>query len=311
MSNILCKEELLAKKDKTRVSGYALIRSYSEQPTKNGSTYLLGSLDAVGEVQFKIWKGACFDKVLLQDLQGKICLIEAEVNEFSGTKSLIISEASEVPAQMLESLDLKEKDFVVSKYDVDAYWVSFFNLVRKHTSEEAFKVFSLLMNEVEDSFKEEFAAVYHHDNCRGGLLAHSTKVVKLSAIITIYPEILKRVSSDLLYVGSAIHDLGKVVEYSKGSISSKGKIVSHLVFGCLMIEKHRDEIIELKGEDFYYSLLSIISQHHGEYGERPRTVAALIVHQLDLIESSLTSIETALESTQEDGQIMYDGYKLV
>lgn len=308
---ILVKDEVLAKPDKSRVSGYVLVRNYEEQPTKKGSTYLLGVADAVGEVQFKIWRGSCFDFAQENNCKGKICLIEAEVNEFGGAKSLIVSAMAPVPEERLVTENLKEEDFVILKYDANAYWSSMHNIVAKNVSENAFKVFSLLIGEVEDDFKKEFAAIHHHDNCTGGLLAHSTRVMKMSAVIKQYPEITSRVSEDLLYVGSALHDIGKVVEYNKGTISEEGKRLSHLLFGCLMLEKHKSEIVELKGEEFYLNLLSVISQHHGEYGERPRTVAALVVHQIDLLESYLTSLDTTLSIVGAGEQISFDDMKLV
>ena len=80
-----------------------------------------------------------------------------------------------------------------------------------------------------------------------------------------------------------------------------------MAIGIYMLEKHREEIINLKGEDFYYSLISIISQHHGEYGEAPRTVAAYVIHQLDCLDSTLTLLD---EVSMADGQISFNSMKL-
>ena len=80
--------------------------------------------------------------------------------------------------------------------------------------------------------------------------------------------------------------------------------------GVLILEPHKDDIIHLMGKDFYMDLLAIISQHHGEWGERPRTVASVVVHLLDSLESSISTINEMLEGVEKGTQISYNGYKL-
>ena len=155
----------------------------------------------------------------------------------------------------------------------------------------------------------EFAAVWHHDNCKAGLLAHTTKVVRMASLIRMYPEITKKISPDVLFIGCALHDIGKVYEYGLGAVTDEGKVLSHHTFGVLFCASHKKDIVEALGRDGYRLLLSIIEQHHGEYGERPRTVAAYVVHRLDMLESVLTSVNTLLKDSP-DGNIQYDGYKL-
>ena len=311
MSQILYKNDLLEKINKERVEGYVLVQSYAEQPTKTGSTFMGGNIEVNGTVSFKAWRGSSFETLKDEQLEGKICLIEGEINEWNGTKSVVISSISEVPEDILEKVDLKKADFLEPKYNTQSYWETLNKIMEKHTSKEGYEIFKLIMSDVEEQFKVEFAAINYHDNCTGGLLAHTTKVVKLASVISLYPSIIKRISEDVLYVGAGIHDIGKVVEYATGVISTKGKYISHLTIGCLMIEKHKDRIIELKGEDFYYSLLSIIAQHHGSYEETPRTIAAYIVHQIDCLESTLALLNQTLEEIPEGTQVSFDSMKLI
>ena len=305
---ILCKEDINNKVDREHVLGLALISGYTKQPTKNGGFYLGGNVECLGTVPFKVWQGDCFCKMEETDFSGKICHIVGKVNEFGGTKQLILDDIVEISQQTLTDNNIKKSDFLETKYNIESYWNLLIKTLQKSVTPEAMQVFNLVMDkEITERFKEEFAAVSHHDNCRGGLLAHTTKVVKLSTVISMYPNILSRVSPDLLYIGAALHDIGKIVEYNNGVVSPIGKAVSHLAIGIYMLEKHREEIINLKGEDFYYSLISIISQHHGEYGEAPRTVAAYVIHQLDCLDSTLTLLD---EVSMADGQISFDSMKL-
>ena len=56
-----------------------------------------------------------------------------------------------------------------------------------------------------------------------------------------------------------------------------------------------------------YFILSIVSCHHGEYGEPPRTVAAYVVHLLDKLESGLTGLSDKLEQSEGE-RISYDSF---
>lgn len=301
---VLNKEDILSKGDGFPVSGYAYIRSYSEQPTKNGSSFLSGHMECKGDIAFKVWRGSAFDSMKADDMQGSICYINAEVNEYNGQKSLIINSIIKV-----DSTELSEVDFLVPKYNTESFWSSLVGTLEKNVTAEALNVFKLVMGEYTERFKLEYAAINHHDNCLSGLLAHTNKVLKAGTILKMYPEIIKKVDADVLYVGMAIHDIGKVLEYSMGSISEVGKIISHNTIGISILEGVREDIIKLKGETFYYTMLSIISQHHGEFGERPRTVAAYVVHLFDMLESRLATVSQMLEELDGD-MIVCEGYKL-
>lgn len=306
---LLNKEEALRLPDKSYVSGLVLMGEYTEAPTKNGGSFLMGTLQACGDVSFKVWSGPCYNDMISDKYTGKIVFVEAEVNEYGGVKSFILQSISDAESVAKEE-GYTAVDFMFTKYDIEAYYNKLISTVKKKVSPEAFSVYSILLQDYVEEFKNEFAAINYHDNCRGGLLAHTAKVVNMCSMIKMYPNILNRVSMDVIFVGAALHDLGKTIEYKNGSISDTGMYLSHNIIGVEMVLKHKAEIIELKGEEFYKLLLSIISQHHGEYGDRPRTVAAFVVHQFDLLESTLALLDQVLESSPE-GQVKFDGMKLI
>lgn len=312
---ILKKEDIIALGNGEYVSGYVLMGNYTKQMSKNKSPYLAGSLECLGTMQFKVWSNAVAFQVLSgAEMFGKILQIEAEVNEYGGSKSLIISYARLEDNPAVDGVPLKSEDFMSSVYDVNLYWKTLEGILSKHCSAEGIQIFNAVFNDnpsIKERFLVEFAACSHHDNVKSGLLAHTTKVTKIATILSLYPYILQRVSPDLLFLGCALHDIGKIREYTSGTVIDEGKILSHNTFGVLMLEGVRELICKLKGETFYYQLLSIVVQHHGEYGERPRTLAAQIVHMLDLLESNLTSLNTEAQETSSNDPIIYDGYRLV
>lgn len=306
MSKILEKRNLVGLPDGSAVEGIVYIKNYSVLPTKSGGSYVGGSLEAKGTIPFKSWANTeAYATLTKADpvIQGPRRVM-ATINTYGGSFSLVVT-------HVLEEVKCNFSDFLESKYNIDAYWDSLCTSLKKVTSQEGYEVFTKIMSDgVADRFKEEVAAVSHHDNCYGGLLGHSWKVTKMCSLLKMYPNISSRVDIDLLYVGCAIHDVGKVLEYSQCCMSEYGKMVSHLCSGVLLISKYEKEIVGLKGESFYWGLLSIISQHHREYGERPRTVASYIVHMLDLIDSQLTSLDQMLEDGSQK-QLLVGDMKLM
>lgn len=308
MLKILEKRNLVGLPDGSVVDGLVYVKNYSVLPTKSGGSYIGGSLESKGTIPFKSWSNTEAYKVLTESdpkVQGPKRVV-ASVNIYGGTFSLVVQNVFDVSGEHKYTF----ADFSESKYDIEGYWDNLCATLKKLVSPEAYNVFTMIMSEgVADRFKEEVAAVSHHDNCFGGLLGHSLKVSKMCSLLKMYPNLYSRVDTDLLYVGCAVHDIGKILEYNQSCMSEYGKMVSHLCSGAILVSKYEKEIIGLKGESFYWGLLSVISQHHGEYGERPRTVASYVIHMLDLLESQLTSLDQMLEDSSQN-QLVVGDFKL-
>lgn len=305
---MITKKELEGLSDGTRVNGYVVIQNIEERLTRSGnSSFLAGNLQCHGVVPYKVWSNSgCFAELKCNSdaYTGVVCEIVGKVNLYEGQMTLIIescllANGKDVPDAM---------DFYDSKYDANRYWSVLYATLQKNCSTDAMKVFDLVIKDYKEAFMVEFAAINHHDNCKSGLIGHTTKLVKIGSILNMYPEIIRRCGGkDILYIGSAIHDIGKVLEYCNGSISNIGKHLCHTVVGVIMVSEHEKEITELMGEKFYLNLLSIISEHAGEFGERPRTVSAYVIHLLDVLESKLASLD---ELCVNQRQLLVDGYKL-
>lgn len=304
-------EKAVEMPDKSKVSGICLLVNCSKQPTKNGSNFFAGVLSTEkGQVSYKAWSNsAAFVLLDSGDMSGKVVYVAGAVSEYQGTKSVILDTVRRIEPERLKAMGVSERDFMFGKYDSDYYWNAFNAVVKKNVSENAYKCFQGLLNGYEDDFKSEFAAITHHDNCKGGLLAHSFKVCSLAVVIKLYPEVLKRIGKDLLYVGCALHDIGKLDEYSNGAMSESGKRVSHMFCGGARVMENKDLVVGLMGEQFYYDLISIMVGHHGKFGDPPRTVAAYVVHKLDLLDSVFTSLNELLE--KNTGSVQYEGFILL
>ncbi len=152
--------------------------------------------------------------------------------------------------------------------------------------------------ELEGRFFTEGAAIKHHDNLIGGLWNHSSKMLRiLIALLDNNKELLPSV--DLMTFSVVAHDIGKVFEYDALSMSEHW-YANHRVRGIEFLVKYRERIIDSYSEQFYRQVQAVIAGHHGEYGDRPTTVAAVIVHYIDSLESQTTELlreqEAAMES---------------
>lgn len=143
-----------------------------------------------------------------------------------------------------------------------------------------------------------------HDAHEGGLADHTVKV--FTELINMvfsgnadqryYQNIQDNVDMKALIIGCILHDIGKVHEYDGGN-NNIYHYVTHLLFGVEMLGSMcADGIIDKYGKETYWRIISILGQHHGEFGERPQTVEAYLVHLADYQETKLQILEEALGS---------------
>ncbi len=141
---------------------------------------------------------------------------------------------------------------------------------------------------LEDRFMIEGAAIRHHDNVFGGLANHTLKMLNiLRAVLENNPAL--RVSADLLVFSIFMHDIGKVFEYHNLEMGEFW-FANHRVRGIEFLASLKDEVIRRYDESFYRQVQSVIAGHHGLYGDHPTTVAATIVHYIDVLESQTTEL---------------------
>lgn len=307
---LLNKEEILQQADKELVKGISILSSYSPQTAKNGKDYYNGTLKAQGNLEFKVWGGSLFDQLKEEDYTGIPVYIEAEVNVWNDTKSLILKKVYAVDIADL-GIDITPLD--PTKYDIAANEKEFYSLLKEELSPNGFELFKRIYNRIRKEFRSEYAAVKIHDAYRGGLLAHTLKMLKILRFIwNTYPNIRENMNKDLVFIGLAVHDMGKILEYNNGTRTEIAFATHNFLGQEILFEfkkdivegfeapvKGSDEpiVVEPFGSDFYYRLQAIIQQHHGEFGEPCHTVEAYLVHLVDMFESRVEIFEESLPFT--------------
>lgn len=131
------------------------------------------------------------------------------------------------------------------------------------------------------------ARMLHHAYV-GGLLEHSLSMARLAKFVA---EQYPHVDVDLLVCGALLHDCGKALEYDTSSsfdFTDEGRLVGHVVRATIMVQQAADQLGDIP-ESQLRQLLHMITSHHGTmaWGAPvvPKTLEAILLHQIDLLDS--------------------------
>ena len=177
-------------------------------------------------------------------------------------------------------------------------------------------VSNMIFNNIERFAKAPAASGVHH-NWVGGLLEHTLSLLSMvSAVHTQYIYYFPKLDSDFIYAGILIHDWGKILELNHRTpafdYTEEGNLIGHISLCVREIYRASDE---LKKEIYYDStivqhLVHIVLSHHGkkEWGSSitPMTPEAVLVHQLDLVDSSMMKMYGVIEKTFSGGMTSKD-----
>lgn len=171
----------------------------------------------------------------------------------------------------------------------------FWSIVQRQLTFRHQELLNVLLGQgVFAKFKTEFAASKVHDAQKHGLMHHTVKMLDIySKVKVMYPKIYRKLDNQLMVIAIILHDVGKIHEYDEGK-RTKYSYGTHHLFGIEIIHNHKDYVINNFGEDFYYRLQSVILQHHGEFGEKPQTIEAYVIHLIDMLESRMQMLEESL-----------------
>lgn len=147
----------------------------------------------------------------------------------------------------------------------------------------------LLDGSLAERFAVAPAARGMHHAYVGGLLEHTLSMAAVARLLAAhYPY----VNLNLLLSGVLLHDVGKADAYSLDEglgHSDDGRLVGHILRGALLIEREAAELAFPADE--LQQLLHLIASHHGtlEWGSPvvPRTLEAVLLHQIDLLDSRI------------------------
>jgi len=277
------------------------IESMSLNTAKNGKEFLnLKLRDKGSSVDAKLWGYSPLEYGWIKE--GTVVLVHGKMDEYNGNKQLIIDEMflSHAPAS----------DFQKStRFDITEMWENILNTAKEIEEPLAkFLCGEILLSQpaMVEAFKSAPAAKKMHNAWYGGLLEHTNAMCEFGKVVVKhYQKYNKNVSLSKVLFGIIMHDLGKVIEYDfktpAYNLSSDGLLVTHLIIGPAWIYNKGIQAIphfiptEFKTQSEFktelYQLMHIVASHHGklEWGSPvvPSSLEALIVHNLDLLDSRL------------------------
>ena len=288
------------------VKGLVYVSEVSFKPRRNepDKVYVNGTFRNKG----KTFAFRCFDDAIVKcfkenNLVNCVMYINGNVDEFKGYVSIIVKGLSVIN-------DVDASVFMDS-HNIDDIFNSFNEYLQKTFSVEELGVINKIFCEPTDGFqrfKVEFAGKMWHDACRGGLMYHTLKMIKLcdfmfandyrmTALKSKIPNLEK-----LVKLGIVLHDLGKVIEMQDGVYTEKS-IISHRVRAVEYLARNKEAVVGLYGDDGYDWLLSEVAQHHGVFeGDKPTTIYAYLVHIIDIFDAQATHVmEGVLSDNNADG----------
>lgn len=281
-------------------AGSVLIASPPQIRQGKHNEFMVGNFTTPeGTAEFKIWEERTF--AVVRDKGPGIYDVEVEGSEYNGIYLTVRR------IQPTSNPDWIKSDFLptIPREQLTQLWQKVRpRLQAQGVTDQAWQLLEAMLADpqLEGRYVIEGAAIYYHDNRVGGLLNHTGKMLNiLAAVLENLPAL--QASADLLFLGIALHDLGKVFEYRDLGLGEYW-YANHRIRGIEFIAGYKDEIITTYDEAFYRQLQTIIMGHHGDYGDRPTTVAAGIVHYIDTLESQTTSmLESQAES--QDGRLRF------
>ncbi len=275
-----------------------LIQDVVRRETKDGRLYLLSTFrDKTGQINGVFWDVPADIDGWVKP--GTVTMVTGRVNNYKNALQITTTDLNPLAtmdmAQFLPSSARTPEDMIVE--------------LRKFIGELDQPLQMLVSNILLDpEFLPEFAnapaARSLHHAYVGGLLEHTLSMVTIARQLA---EHYPYVNKDLLVAGTLLHDIGKTREYNTGSsfdFTDDGRLVGHIVRAIIMIEIAAADI-EGFPESQLRELNHLIVSHHGtlEWGSPvvPKTLEAILLHQIDLLDSRVQGYFDHLRNDVGDG----------
>lgn len=291
------------------VSNIVMLKGITEKTTSTGSKMYSFTVLGQGGISASgvAFGNSCSYLDRLGGATDVVVTAVYSVTDYNGSPSVkldsietIYELSDEVASQFMASLD------------VAPIKAEILELARRNTSENAVNILTEVFDGEGVALDRAMASQYGgiHDGVIGGLYNHIRKVVTYMHVVSRELRVdLSQSEIDLLFLSIALHDIGKLLELDNGSYSEIS-IVPHTVLGLEVLEKYKESIVGAYNDMFYREMQACIVEHHGEYGERPKTVYAYIVHAVDLLDSRISGLQKKMHNADSAKVIRFDDYQL-
>ena len=283
-----------------------LISSIEEKTAKNGATFVaLNVLDGSVENVVRMFNTNKNTLALYGIVDGALANLTIDVSNYNGSKSYMLKQATRVEP----TPELLSQFILMPPLPPATLFASIEGAVsRLETSETGtLKGLTLqLLRANKEAFIRSSAAKGVHHNLYGGLVYHTARMVQAAEGLTrTYPALDK----ELLVCGTALHDLGKILELDTtelgtASYSVPGRLLGHATIGIIMINNEASK--GCYDPERILLLEHMIASHHGkqEWGaiQLPAIKEAAILNHIDMMDALMYQYEK-MESATEPGTL--------
>jgi 3'-5' exoribonuclease len=271
--------------------------------TKDGRPYLLSTFrDRTGQMNGVFWDVP--PDIEQSAKAGTVTLVTGRVRSYKNTLQITATDLNSIDAsgmsEFLPSSGRPVDEMIAElRLFIDELERPWRDLVTQILLEQEFLTV----------FANAPAARSMHHAYVGGLLEHTLSMARIGRfLVDHYPH----VNRSLLLAGVLLHDLGKALEYetlTSFEFTDDGRLVGHIVRATIIIERTADELLAGGSvdisEDQRRQLVHLIASHHGtqEWGSPvvPKTLEAILLHQLDLLDSRVQGFFDHLRNDDGDG----------
>lgn len=258
-----------------------LLQEVIHRTTKDGRPFLLCTLsDKSGQIGAVLWDVP--DEMMRWVQSGIVVHVNGRVVLYKD--ALQINAADMAPAEQPDLTDFLPAS-ARPRDEMKAELQQFINSLKQPWQDLLIYIF--LDDDFLNSFANAPAARTMHHAYIGGLLEHT---LSMAAVAEMLAKHYPYVNRDLLLAGTLLHDMGKAIEYTTDpsfAFSDDGRLVGHIVRAVVIVEKAA-EAIQMDAETLR-PLVHMILSHHGtnEWGSPvvPKTLEAILLHQIDLLDS--------------------------
>lgn len=285
-----------------------LVTRHELRDSRTGDPYLrLVLSDRSGDVEARAWREP-------ELLSGRIAVddfvaVRAVVKRTDQKHVLELDDLERVDESSIEPADF----FPVSRWPAEQLFDALLKLLDDEVRSPAIRAFlhALFADEERKSrFITAPAAMSNHHAFRGGLVEHCLSMAQIAAQLGAhyrhyYPGLI---NSDLLLAGVVLHDFAKIWELSYArafDYTTVGRLVGHIPMGAqLVLDVAREADADIP-DDLTMHLQHLVLSHHGkpEFGAaaHPMTVEAILLHQIDMIDSRVNMLWNERAACMVDG----------
>ncbi len=257
---------------------------------KDGNPFLNVTLaDRTGLLRGVVWDNA--DEVALAMAAAEFVRIRGNASEYQGRPQVVIQSMEIFPAA-----EATAGDFIPSTpRNIDAMFDRLVKIADGIGNPHLKQLLSAFWGDAGfvERLKTAPAAKRMHHAYLGGLLEHT---LSMTILVDRLAGHYSGLDMDLLLTGVILHDIGKIREFEyryKIDYSDEGRLLTHIVIGCQMIEE-KIRAIDGFPPNLSVMLKHLIVSHHGsrEFGspEPPKTIEAVLLNHIDDMDAKVNGI---------------------